>query len=64
VGCCWAESGLKITVHLIKQAYYRQLPFTARLITGEVKEGLTIDEFGSEQSEIIASFSFSYKEER
>ena len=35
-----------------------------RLITGEVKEGLTIDEFGSEQSEIIASFSFSYKEER
>ena len=25
----WAENGSKITVVLIKQAFYRQLPFTA-----------------------------------
>ena len=29
MGCCWAESCAKITADLIKQAFYRQLPFTA-----------------------------------
>jgi len=44
VGCCWAESGLKITADLIKQEIYRQLPSLPRLITGEVEEGLAVDE--------------------
>jgi hypothetical protein len=43
VGCCWAESGSKITADLIKQEIYRQLPSLLRLITGEVEEGLTVD---------------------
>ena len=39
-----AENGSKITVHLIKQAFYRQLPLLSPLKTGEVEEDLVVDE--------------------
>ena len=38
------KSGLQITATLIKQEIYRELPSLPRLITGEVEEGLTVDE--------------------
>ena len=38
------RSGLKITVTLIKQVIYSQLPSLHRLITGEVEEALTVNE--------------------
>ena len=34
----------KITADLFKQEIYRQLPSLPRLITGEVEEGLVVDE--------------------